>query len=102
MGINNIHHDLTATAETPAKPNVLAGILKNPDNASYLIATPRTVEYRLQTLAKFLSTYDKREGVRPQKERVSKDDRKGTVKIWVRSYGDNQYLIETDENNIVE
>lgn len=98
--INNIHRDLTAVVETPVKPTPLAHILRNQDNASYLISTPRTVSYVPQTCAKFLDTYAKREGMKPQAERVSKTG--NTVKIWVRSYGNNTYLIETDESNVIE
>jgi len=102
MDINNIHRDLTATVEAPVKPMPLAHILKNQNNASYLISTPRTVSYVYQTCAKFLATYAKQENAKPQAERVSRDEKGGTVKIWVRSYGNNTYMIETDETNVVE
>lgn len=102
MDINNIHRDLSATVEVPVKPSVLAHIIKDEHNANYLISTPRTIAYKLMPCAKFLDTYAKREGMKPQHERVSHNKKSGTVQIWVRSYGNNSYLIETDENNVVE
>jgi len=78
-------------------------ILHNQDNASYFISTPRTIVYKPQTCAKFLETFNKREGVKPQAERISPDEkREGVVKIWVRSYGGNTYFIETDESNVIK
>lgn len=102
MDINNIHRDLTATVEVPVKPSVLAHIIKDEHNANYLISTPRTIEYKLMPCAKFLETYSKREGVKPEHERVSHNEKSGTVQIWIRGYGTSNYLIETVETNVVE
>ena len=73
-------------------------IVKNENNASYFINTPRIGHYTLRTCAKFIETYAKQENTRPMTERVSKEG--DLVKVWLRGYSGYSYMIETPKDNL--
>ena len=80
--------------------NPLGHIIRTESNTTFMISTPRVGHYKPESCAKFLATYKKQENVKPQSERISKEN--GIVKVWLRGYGGYSYMLETTEENLVE
>jgi hypothetical protein len=106
--INNIHRDKTdksmadlILAEIRMEQSPLKHIIKSESNTTFFVNSPRVGYFQPTTCAKFLEGFSKRENITPQSERISKDEKTGIVKVWIRSYSQYTYMVETDESNLV-
>lgn len=79
--------------------NHLSDILRVPEHADFFINTPRAGYYKARTFTQFTDTFDKYEATKMHPERISPAVSK--VKIWIRGFGQNSYMLETARENIL-
>lgn len=80
--------------------NKLNHILKNERAAVFYVNSPRGGNvYKVRQFKNFVETFGKAEGCKMEAERISPN---GThVKIWLRGYGVNSYMLETEADNVL-
>lgn len=79
----------------------LTHILRNETDATFFVNSPRGGNvYKVRSFKSFLETYDKAEsGTKMEAERINpKGD---SVQIWIRGFGTNSYMLQTDADNVL-
>lgn len=79
--------------------NNLNNILRNTEDATYFVNTPRTGYLKARSFNSFVDAFNKKEATKMEAERISPAET--TVKIWIRGYGANTYMIETSRENVL-